>query len=128
MMQHQYTVVARTYAEALFAGARRLGIVQRALEEAKALGKILGRTPRLATFLDHPRIAREAKLATLERVFRSRISPLMLNLLRTLVTRRRTGHLAEILALFQELGEQAEGSSRRPSARPTNSASRTSSS
>ena len=80
MSQHQYTVVTRTYAEALFAGARRLGIVQRALEEAKVLGRILVQTPQLATFLDHPRIARETKLATLERVFRTRVSPLMLNL------------------------------------------------
>jgi len=109
MMQHQYTVVTRTYAEALFAGARRLGIVQRALEEAKVLGRILVQTPQLATFLDHPRLAREVKLATIERVFRTRVSPLMLNLLRTLVIRRRTSHLGEILALFQELGEQAEG-------------------
>jgi F-type H+-transporting ATPase subunit delta len=49
------------------------------------------------------------KLKLLDRAFKGRLSPLLINLLHLLATRRRTTYLDETLTLFQELVERAEG-------------------
>lgn len=105
----QYSPVERTYAEALLGAARRLGLVERARDEAAALLKIIKGNVRLLRFLESPHIATPEKLALLDRVFGGRLSPLMLNLLHVLAVRRRTTYLDETLSLFQELVEQSEG-------------------
>lgn len=109
MTQRQYSPVERTYAEALLGAARRLGIVQQAAEEARALVQVTRQSPRLMVFLESPHISYPAKLELLDRVFKGRLSPLMVNLLHVLARRRRTVFLNETLDLFQELVEESEG-------------------
>jgi F-type H+-transporting ATPase subunit delta len=109
MKQRQYSPIERTYAEALLGAARRLGIVQRAMEEARVLLKVVKQNPRLLLFLESPHISAQEKQELLDRVFKGRLSPLMVNLLHVLAARRRTTYLDETLELFQELVEQSEG-------------------
>ena len=109
MKERQYSAIARAYAQALFGAARGQGIMQRAQEEAKVLRRVLEEMPTLGFFLENPRTPEETKQALLERVFRSRLSPLLMKLLGVLVDRHRTIYLAEMLELFQVLGEEAEG-------------------
>jgi F-type H+-transporting ATPase subunit delta len=109
MKQRQYSPIERTYAEALLGAARRLGVVQRAQEEARVLLKVATDNPRLLVFLESPHIATHDKLALLDRVFQGRLGPLMMNLLHVLAGRRRTTYLNETLERFQELVERSEG-------------------
>lgn len=109
MKQRQYSPIERTYAEALLGAARRLGVVARAQEEARALLKVLKQNPRLRLFLESPHIDAQEKSALLERVFKGRLTPVMMNLLQVLSARRRTTYLDETLELFQTLVEESEG-------------------
>lgn len=109
LKQRQFTVVQRTYAEALLGAARRTGSLQRVKEEAKVLLQVVKQSPRLLLFMENPNVEAQEKLALLDRVFMTRLSPVLVNLLHVLAARRRTTNLDEILDLFQELAEQAEG-------------------
>jgi F-type H+-transporting ATPase subunit delta len=109
LKQRQFTVVQRTYAEALLGAARRTGSLQRVQEEAKILLQVVKKSPRLLLFMENPNVEPTEKLALLDRVFKARLSPVLINLLHVLAARRRTTNLDEILDLFQELTEQAEG-------------------
>lgn len=109
LKQRQTTPVERTYAEALFGAARSMGVLQRVQEEAKVLLKVVQQNRSLLTFLESPHVKIEEKMGLLDRVFKGRLSPVMINLLHVLATRRRTTYLDEILEHFQELVEQAEG-------------------
>jgi F-type H+-transporting ATPase subunit delta len=109
MTQHQYSPVESVYAEALLGAARRLGVLQRAREDARVLLQVVKKNGRLLLFLESPHIAMQQKLELLDHVFEGRLCPLMMNLLRVLATRRRTTYLDETLMLFQELAERGEG-------------------
>ena len=106
----QYTVIARSYAEALFRAARAQGILQRVQEECKALAAVVDQAERrLRIFMGNPKVPTENKLALIDKALAPRFSPLTVRMLHMLVRRERTEHLGEILALFVEMGEQAEG-------------------
>lgn len=107
--QHQYSPIEQSYAGALLGAARRLGIVQRALEEARVLVRVLRQNPRLPLFLSSPQISGVDKKTLLDRVFKGRLSPLMMQLVQTMSARRRTLYMIAALELFQELVEQSEG-------------------
>jgi F-type H+-transporting ATPase subunit delta len=107
--QRQTTVVARSYAEALFRAARAQGILQRVQEECKALAAVLARLERFVFFLGNPQVPTETKLELIERVFTPRVSPLLSRMLVLMVRRERVDHLAEALDLLEEMVEHAEG-------------------
>jgi F-type H+-transporting ATPase subunit delta len=107
--QREYSLIARTYAQAVFNAARKQGIVQRVAEETKSLAAILEKTPRLVVFLSNPRVSTESKNELLAVTLRGRLSPVMMKMLDLLVKRDRTSQLSDILAHFQELVEEAEG-------------------
>lgn len=107
--QRQYSLIAKSYAQALFNGARKQGTLQRVGDEAKGLASVATKLPRLLVFLDNPRVATEKKLELISNSLRARLSPLMMNLLIALIRRDRTGQLPDVLARFQELVEEAEG-------------------
>ena len=109
MKQKQYTLIARSYAAALFGATRKQGILQRVREECRILAQTAERSPSLLTFLDSPQVTTEQKFELLDKVFKTRFHEMLLLLLRMLVVRDRTGHLVEILERFEELVELAEG-------------------
>jgi F-type H+-transporting ATPase subunit delta len=107
--QREYSLVAKSYATALFNASQKLGILQRVAEESKGLLQVVEQAPRLLNFLDNPRVSSESKLELLGTVLRSRVSPILMTMLTFLIKRNRTQHLADILARLQELIEEAEG-------------------
>jgi len=107
--QRVYNTISRSYATALFNAAQRQGTLQRLLEECRVLREIAGRSPQLRVFFENPRVPTEDKQALVDKVFGGRLSPLLIKLLHLLVQRDRSSLLDEILDLFRELVEQAEG-------------------
>lgn len=109
MKQREYSLIARSYAEALFRSARTQGQTQRVKEDCRALAESIRKQPRFLIFLESPQIATEAKNDLILRVFGDKLSPLLMRLLAMLVRRERVSHLVAILERFEELAEQAEG-------------------
>lgn len=108
MKQRQYSLIANSYAEALYRAARAKGQTQRLFEESRTLAKTIINQPQFIVFLQSPQIANQPKHDLIEKVFGS-FSPILLRLLGMLVQRERVGQLTQILERFEELVEQAEG-------------------
>jgi F-type H+-transporting ATPase subunit delta len=107
--QRQYSPIASSYATALFRAARRQGIVQRLMEETRVLREVLSRTADIDVFMSNPRVASEDKHALIDTVFKTRLSPLLMNVLHLSIDRDRTLLLDQMLERFQDLVEESEG-------------------
>ena len=108
--QQQYSLVARSYATALFRTAQKQGILQRVREECRVLGEVArGKQKGLTIFMESPQISTEDKMAVFDRVLRPRVSQVLLKLIHLLVTRERRGVFADITELFELMVEEAEG-------------------
>lgn len=103
------SLVARSYAQALYNAARRQGVVQRLVEESKMLTALLNQQPGLRHFLEGPQISREKKRDLLDKGFKNRLNPLLMNLLYMMADRERAVILRDVLVEFQEIAERAEG-------------------
>ena len=107
--QREYSLVARSYATALFRSAQKQGILQRLQEECRVLLEVAGTSPRLKIFLENPQRPTEHKLELLDKVLKPRLSPMLITLIHLLVVRDRTGLFSEIIELFDKMVEEAEG-------------------
>jgi F-type H+-transporting ATPase subunit delta len=103
------SLAARSYAQALYNAARTQGVVQRLVEESKMLLAMLNQQPSLRHFLEGPQISREKKRDLLDKGFKNRLNPLLMNLLYMMADRERAVILRDILNEFQEIAERAEG-------------------
>lgn len=99
----------QSYAQALFNVGQSQGVGAALLDESRELAATLKKQPRLAFFLESPQIGTEKKHALLDKVFKKKLNPLLLNLLRILVNRERGILLSGILAEFEEIAERADG-------------------
>lgn len=109
MKQEQYSPIARSYALALSRAAQGQGLMPSVREEVQLVYNTLKQTPKLKLFLDNPRISEPEKKELLDRVFKDRLNPLLMTLLKLILIRRRTSYLTEILQLFMALSDEAEG-------------------
>ncbi len=108
--QHQYSLVARSYATALFHTAQKQGILQRVREECRVLGEVArGKQKGLTIFMESPQISTEDKMAVFDRVLKPRVSTILIKMIHLLVTRERRGVFADITELFELMVEEAEG-------------------
>ncbi|MEN6627156.1 MAG: ATP synthase F1 subunit delta [Candidatus Sumerlaeia bacterium] len=105
----QYSVVAQSYARALFGVARREGQLDRLAAESSALARGFEAVPAAMIFLDNPQVSTETKLAYLSGALGGRITPLIERMLGMLVHRDRVRFLGEILDNFGDLVEAAKG-------------------
>jgi F-type H+-transporting ATPase subunit delta len=108
--KRQYSLVARSYAEALFRAARARGQLAALGLEIAALSAVIERTGgRLVRFMGNPQVSTEAKLALVRKVFGGPFNPMVVRMLELMIARDRVTHLADSLALLGELIERDAG-------------------
>lgn len=102
-------LLIQSYAQALFSAGRKLGVVQRLLEESRMLGTLLAQQPNFRHFLEQPQLSKEVKRALIDKAFKDKLNPILMNLLAMMVDRERAILLPSILEKFQEVAERFEG-------------------
>jgi len=95
--------VARNYAEALLATARRHDVVERCGELIDGVAGVLAADPKLQGIFMSPRIAKAAKQRLIERALKN-VAPLpFVRFLQGVVQRGRQGLMSEIAAEYEQL-------------------------
>jgi F-type H+-transporting ATPase subunit delta len=103
------SVVAKRYAKALVALAREQGRLADTGEQLKRLAQLIDDTQELKALLYNPTINRRFKEALLVDVGqRLRLGGLEMNFVRTLLEKGRLPEMPQILALYDELAEEAQ--------------------
>ena len=89
--------VGQVYAKALLAAAGDVATIDQVVDELRAVvADVLNQQPGLDAVFSNPRIDVEAKVAMLDRIFGSRVSPTLINFLKVVARRRRLGMLRSI--------------------------------
>lgn len=102
--------VIRVYSRSLLDAVRAAGQIRQYVDDAEVLRIWYQGQPRLRTFLEAPHIAEKDKASLAEKVFGGgRVPPLLFNLIRLLIRKKRTLVLSEILGEFRLIGEEALG-------------------
>ncbi len=99
----QISSTANAYARALLELATAQGQAEAVRAELEGLRQIIESNPVFAEYLADPGISLVKRQATLERIFRGRISDLVLNFLGVVNRNHRLRRLAEIEHAYQEL-------------------------
>src|SRR5688500_10023598 len=95
------------YAKALIGAAEKAGQTDRVLEELDSLvTDVIDKLPDFEETLRTPRIAPEEKVQLLERVLGSRVSPLLLNLLKVAAQHERLDTLRPIQRAARKLANE----------------------
>jgi F-type H+-transporting ATPase subunit delta len=103
------TTIARNYAEALLALARKAGDLQAWGRLIDDVASAVERDDRLRRFLEAPQISADAKNAVLAKAYEDRAPRLFLRYLQRLVMNRRQMLIAEIANEYRDLVDEAEG-------------------
>ncbi len=99
--------VGAIYGTAFFAAAEAGGKTAEAIEELESLiTDVLSPHPELEQLLANPMITAKDKLETIDRIFGSVATPIVLDFLRVLARKERLGYLRPILAQVQALENQ----------------------
>lgn len=96
------STVEKTYAEGLYAAAKKAGNAPAVAEEIEALAAAFTDDRRLKAFLSTPSIPVAAKRQALQKALSGKVSPTTLNFLRFLVDKRRQGHLEGIAIEYRK--------------------------
>lgn len=108
-------IIARNYAETLFALANRHGGDPTVADFGAAIGEVAGlldREPLIRDFLENPRIDVAAKQGAIEASFRGRVPELFLRFLLVVVQNRRQAVLPQIASAYEEIVDEAHGRTR----------------
>jgi len=100
--------VAKRYAMALFEIGQSQGKLELLDGQAKQLAQVFG-DKRVLQFATHPRIPVEQKKAVLATRLGGGFDPVLLNLLRLLIDKKRIGLLLQILRWFDQMTDEASG-------------------
>lgn len=103
------TVVARRYAEALFAAALAADRVESVQRDLAMLRELVRSTPPLLAAMSNPLIPAERKESILEQLFAHRIEPVSLRFLHLLVRKQRIGILPLVHDLYVEMANEHRG-------------------
>jgi F-type H+-transporting ATPase subunit delta len=95
--------VARNYAEALLATARRHDVVERCGALLDGVAGVLAADPKLLGIFMSPRISRAAKQQMIERALRNLAPAQFVRFLQAIVQRGRQGMIADIAAEYERL-------------------------
>jgi F-type H+-transporting ATPase subunit delta len=101
--------VAHVYVEALLEAAREAGVTDAVFEQADAVYRCFCEDTRLRRFLQSPQILTEEKHAVLDRIFKGRVEPLLLNLFHVMLRNNRIENLDDTLRLVYQLVEEQRG-------------------
>jgi F-type H+-transporting ATPase subunit delta len=103
------TTIARNYAEALLALARKAGDLQAWGRLIDDVASAMDRDERLRLFLQAPQISAEQKNAVLSKAYEDRAPRLFLLYLQRLVKNRRQMLIPEIANEYRDLVDEVEG-------------------
>ena len=103
------TTIARNYAEALLALARKSDDLPGWGRMIDDVASAMQRDERLLRFLEAPQISADQKNAVLEKAFEDRAPRLFLRYLQRLVKNRRQMLIPEIADEYRDLVDEAEG-------------------
>lgn len=103
------TTIARNYAEALLALARKAGDLQAWGRMIDDVASAIERDERLRRFLEAPQISADEKNAVLAKAYEDRAPRLFLRYLQRLVMNRRQMLIPEIANEYRDLVDEAEG-------------------
>ena len=103
------TTIARNYAEALLALARKAGDLQAWGRMIDDVASAMDRDDRLRNFLEAPQVSAEQKNAVLAKAFEDRAPRLFLRYLQRLVKNRRQMLIPEIANEYRDLVDEVEG-------------------
>ena len=96
-------LVSKVYGDALLEAALEHGELDSLYEEAAALVEIWKENPELSALLENPKVSKEEKQETLDRIFADRISRDMHGFLTTVVEKGRHREIPSILEYFISL-------------------------
>jgi F-type H+-transporting ATPase subunit delta len=102
------SVVHRTYARSLFEAAREAGRVPAVRRDLDDFVEAERQVPELGELLRNPQLDKRAKTAAVDAVA-SDADPLVLNLLRLLVEKGRSGEVAQVAHEFERMAAAEEG-------------------
>lgn len=97
--------VARVYSRALLELAERRGVAGAVQDELGEIVKLAGRDPRFARFVESPLVDPEDRERTLERMFRGRLTDVLLDALQVM---NRKGRLAILPTMAQAYHQELE--------------------
>ncbi|CAN5630933.1 F0F1 ATP synthase subunit delta [soil metagenome] len=106
------SIVARNYAETLFALAQRNGGDPTVDEYGVAIREVatlLTEEPRIRYFLETPRVDADAKKRAIRGSFAGRVPDLFLRFLLVVVEKRRAATLREVAAAYHEIVDEVRG-------------------
>lgn len=106
------SIIARNYAEALLALARKHGGEPAVDEYGRAIdgvATLLANEPRVRRFLESPLVEPDAKKQALQATFDGRVPALFLRFLLVVVDKRRQALLGEIAEQYQALVDEQRG-------------------
>ncbi|MBD2868342.1 F0F1 ATP synthase subunit delta [Paenibacillus arenilitoris] len=103
------TVVAKRYAKALFELASQQQIVSEVEAQLKLIVDSLEQDADIQKFLSLPSIDAEKKIALLKSAFGDRVSALVLNTVKLLISRRRQDVIAEVYEAFVKIAGESLG-------------------
>jgi F-type H+-transporting ATPase subunit delta len=106
---HIDPALARRYAAALYASARKRDLLDRVESDLAATAALLDAEPAFRDFLLSPEVLDEHKAEILARTLRSRLAPLSFHFLLLLFKKRRLDHLGAIHDSLVELVEADRG-------------------
>jgi F-type H+-transporting ATPase subunit delta len=101
--------IARNYAEALLALARKANDLEGWGRLIKGVAGAMEEDPRLRVFLDAPQVSAVSKRAVLGRALEGRVPPHFVRFLQKLVSNRRQMLIPEIATEYANLLDSAEG-------------------
>lgn len=104
------TLIARNYAQTLFALADRHGGIQAVEEYGRAIDEVaelIRSEPRVREFLETPRLGADAKKRALRQTFGGRVPELFLRYLLVVVDKRRQAVLPQIADAYHDLVDEA---------------------
>jgi F-type H+-transporting ATPase subunit delta len=107
--QARHSVVARNYAEALLALARKAGDVPGWGRMMQEVADAVAGDAQLRTFLESPRVPAERKNAALGRAFQDRYPRLLVRFLQTLIAKGRQRQIGAVASEYAALVDAAEG-------------------
>lgn len=102
--------VIRVYSQSMLEAVKATGQVRQYVDDAEALRKWYSGQERLKTFLEGPHIREQDKASLIDKLFGGgRLPPLLFNLVRVLINKKRILLLPEILREFRHIGEEELG-------------------
>ena len=101
-------IVARRYAQALYAQAEEAGVVEQVDADVEAIRQSLEDSRDLVLFFQSPAIARAKKTSVIEALFGDRVQPTTMQFLKLLVDKKREDIFPSIVDAYRALRDQQQ--------------------